>query len=81
MVHLLILCILQLLPTDYYYIGVSLTRRLGHLSEPWRAKIRINNQHILLGIFATEEEAAEAYRKVAAKRDKKKKKVSSHRGK
>lgn len=36
-------------------------------SKPWAARIRINGKKIPLGSFATETEAAEAYRRAAAK--------------
>lgn len=39
----------------------------GRKSKPWQAQIRINGKKINLGRFATEEEAAEAYRLAAIK--------------
>ena len=35
--------------------------------KPWQAKIRVNGDRLHLGSFATEEEAAEAYRQAALK--------------
>jgi len=45
------------------YKGVSWNRLL----KKWRADIQVNNKHILLGSFAFEKEAAQAYNRAAKK--------------
>lgn len=47
-----------------YAKGVTWRDRI---EKPWQAKIRVNGDRIHLGSFATEEEAAEAYRRAATK--------------
>lgn len=47
-----------------YAKGVTWRNRIG---KPWQAKIRVNGERLHLGSFATEEEAAEAYRQAATK--------------
>lgn len=48
----------------FYAKGVTWRNRL---EKPWQAKIRVNGERLHLGSFATEEEAAEAYRQAALK--------------
>lgn len=45
-----------------YAKGVTWRNRI---QKPWQAKIRVNGERLHLGSFATEEEAAEAYRMAA----------------
>jgi hypothetical protein len=53
--------LLQFNPT-----GLKGIYNCGRKSKPWQAQIRINGKKVNLGRFATQEEAAEAYRQAAA---------------
>jgi hypothetical protein len=43
---------------------LGVTKEKGNRTKPWKAHITINNQYKFIGMFATQEEAHEAYIKI-----------------